>query len=196
MRLNIVRSLPRLWEGSRSAPESDVVAFTADLDPPPKSAALALHADGRHTGSRFAGTKTLSWAHNLSLFEKASGSGYTDMLLLNELGEVSECTSANVFVVRNGLIVTPFLASGALPGVTRQVTLAELGEPIEEATLRESDLYEADEVFITSSTREIVPVVRIGTHAFDGPWPVTERVRARFREYVREYVRSVRGEAA
>ncbi len=196
MRLNIVRSLPRLWESSESDPESDVVVFTAGLDPAPKTAALSLQADGRHTGSRFAGTKTLSWAHNLTLFEKAAGSGFTDMLLLNERGEVSECTSANVFAVRDGVTVTPFLASGALPGVTRQVILGELGEPIEEAVLSESDLLGADEVFITSSTREIVPVVRIGEHRLDGPWPVAERLRARFREYVSEYVRSARSAAA
>ncbi len=196
MRLNIVRSLPRLWESSGAEPESDVVAFTADVDVPPPSASLLLHADGRHTGSRFAGTKTLSWAHNLTLFERASGSGFTDVLLLNELGEVCECTSANVFVVRDGTVVTPFLASGALPGVTRQVMLEELAEPISEGTLRESDLYEADEVFITSSTRELVPVARIGDRKQDGPWPVTERLRDRFRAYVSEYVRSARQSGA
>ncbi len=192
MRLNIVRSWPRLWEGEGAKPESDVVAFTSDVDEPPPTASLLLQADGRHTGSRFAGTKTLSWAHNLTLFERASGSGFTDVLLLNELGEVSECTSANVFVVRGGSVVTPLLASGALPGVTRQVILEELGEPIGEGTLRESDLYEADEVFITSSTRELVPVSRIGDRAKSGPWPVTDRLRDRFRNYVREYVRSAR----
>lgn len=196
MRLNIVRSLPRLWESTGSAPESDVVAFTAEVDEPPRAAALSLHADGRHTGSRFAGTKTLSWAHNLTLFERAMGSGFTDVLLLNELGEVSECTSANVFVVRDGTTLTPFLASGALPGVTRQVMLEELGEPIEERTLRESDLYDADEVFITSSTRELVPVGRIGDRLLRGPWPATERLRARFHAYVRKYVRSARSGAA
>ena len=70
--------------------------------------------------------------------------------------------------------------------------LGELGEPVEEATLRESDLYAADEVFITSSTRELLPVDRIGDRPLPGPWPVMERLRGRLQEYVAGYVRSAR----
>lgn len=193
IRLNIVRCSVRLWESHSTARGSDVVAYSANFVPGPETAALCVLPDGRHAKSRFAGTKTLSWAHNLTIFESAVRSGYSDALLLNEFGDVSECTSANIFAVRDGVTVTPPLSSGALPGVTRDVMLRELDEPVEEGTLRESDLYEADEVFITSSTRELLPVDRIGERALPGPWPVMEGLRARLRDYIAEYVRSARG---
>ena len=192
MRLNIVRATPGIWESVRTGRPSNVAAFSADLVPGPDTAALCVRAHGRHAGSPFAGTKTLSWVHNLALFRAAQDSGYADALLLNEFGHVSECTSANVFIVRDGVTVTPPLSSGALPGITREVMLGELGEPVEEATLRESDLYAADEVFITSSTRELLPVDRIGDRPLPGPWPVMERLRGRLQEYVAGYVRSAR----
>lgn len=192
MRLNIVRADPGIWESVRTGRASNVAAFSADLVPGPDTAALCVRAQGRHAGSRFAGTKTLSWVHNLALFRAAQDSGYADALLLNEFDHVSECTSANVFIVRDGVTVTPPLSSGALPGITREVMLGELGEPVEEATLRESDLYAADEVFITSSTRELLPVDRIGDRPLPGPWPVMERLRGKLQEYVAGYVRSAR----
>lgn len=193
IRLNIVRRNPPLWESEFTVPGSDVVAFMANLVPGRETAALRVQAEGRHAKSPFAGTKTLSWADNLTMFEGASRAGYSDALVLNESGEVSECTSANIFAVRDGVTVTPFLSSGALAGITREVMLSELDEAVQEGTLRESDLYEADEVFITSSTRELLPVDRIGERRLAGPWPVMERLRARLREYIADYVRAAVG---
>ena len=193
MRLNVVRRAPGLWAPPVEDRPSDVVAFTAGLTPGPETAALAPQADGRHARSPFAGTKSLSWAHNLTLFENAARSGYSDALLVNERSEVSECSSANVFAVRAGVTVTPFLASGALPGVTREVMLRELDARVEEGTLRLEDLYRADEVFITSSTRELMPVDRIGEREIGGAWPVMESLRERLRDYIAGYVRDARG---
>ncbi len=193
MRLNIVRAAPGLWTPPRQGQQSDVVAFTAALTPGPETAALTLQADGRHARTPFAGTKTLSWAHNLTLYENAARAGYADALLLNELGEVSECTSANVFAVKDGVTLTPPLSSGALPGVTREVMLGELDDAVRESILRTGDIHEADEVFITSSTRELVPVDRLDQRPLgSGTWPVMERLRVRLREYIRAYVESAR----
>lgn len=191
LRLNIVRADPGLWGTVRSGRASNVVAFSAGLVVPgPEAAALCVHPEGRHARSPFAGAKTLSWVHNLVAFEAAQQSGYADALLLNELGDVSECTSANIFIVRDGVTITPPLSSGALPGITREVMLSELGEPVQEGTLRESDLYGADEVFITSTTRELLPVNRIGDRRLPGPWPVMDRLRGRLRQYIGDYIRS------
>ena len=189
MRVNVMRSQGGLFEGPGSGRASDVVAFTADLSGDPGSVALALQSHGRDSKSLFAGTKTLSWAHNLTLFENAQRAGFADALLLNERGEVSECTSANIFAVRDGVTLTPPLASGPLPGVTRAVMLEELEEPVEEQVLHPSDLYAADEIFITSSTRELVPVTRIGDQALRATaWPVMERLRSSLREYIDNYL--------
>ena len=193
MRVNVVRSQGGLWEGPGSGRASDVVAFTADLSTDPGTVTLALQPRGRDSGSPFAGTKTLSWAHNLTLFENAQRAGFADALLLNERGEVSECTSANIFAVKDGVTLTPPLASGPLPGVTRAVMLEELTEPVEELVLYPDDVYAADEVFITSSTRELVPVTRIGERTLDAAaWPVMQRLRLRLREYIDSYLSAVR----
>ena len=191
MRVNVMRSQGGLFEGPGSGRASDVVAFTADLSGDPGRVALALQSHGRDSKSLFAGTKTLSWAHNLTLFENAQRAGFADALLLNERGEVSECTSANIFAVRDGVTLTPPLASGPLPGVTRAVMLEELNEPVEDQVLHPDDLYAADEIFITSSTRELVPVTRIGDQALRATaWPVMERLRSSLREYINDYLKA------
>ena len=195
MRLNIVRSQGGLFEGPGSGRNPDVLAFTADLTGWKDTAALGLEQHGRYAASPFAGTKTLSWAHNLAFYENAHRGGFDDVILLNERGEVSECTSANIFAVRHGVTLTPPLASGPLPGVTRQVMIQELAEPVEERTLVPGDLLEADEVFITSSTRELMPVERILDRNLPGGasgWPVMQRLRSQLRAYVADYVRSAR----
>ena len=191
MRLNVMRSQGGLFEGPGSGRATDVVAFTADLTEAPETVALGLNEHGRHAASPFAGTKTLSWVQNLTLFENAQRNGFADAILLNERGEVSECTSANIFAVKDGVTYTPPLDSGALPGITRRVMLEELREPVEERVLYVEDLHAADEVFITSSTRELVPVRRIaGQRLGVGAWPVMSRLRAFLRAYVDDYVRA------
>ena len=193
LRLNLVRTQGGLWEGPGSGRSTDVIAFTADLSEAPRTVALDLRQEGRHAASPFAGTKTLSWVHNLTLFENSRQAGFEDALLLNERGEVSECTSANIFAVAGGVTHTPPLSSGPLPGVTRRVMLEEVREPIEEHVLFAEDLYSADEVFITSSTRELVAVRKIGDRELRaGPRPVMNRFRRHLRDYIARYIRSAK----
>src|SRR6185295_19043717 len=92
--------------------------------------------------------------------------GLDEVVLLNERGEVSECTSANIFAVDadGGRVWTPPLSSGCLAGVTRAVLLEEVRVPgiaIEEKTLLLEDLTAASEIFVTSTTRELLPVASI-----------------------------------
>lgn len=199
MRLCIFRSQGGMWEGPGSGHASDLVAFSKGVKPWADTVKLTVMHNGRHAASPFAGTKTLSWAHNLTMVEKAHQHGFDEAILLNERGMVAECTSANIFAVQNGVTYTPPLHAGPLPGVTRAVMLAELDPntcPVEEKDLRIEDLYEAEEVFITSSTRELLPVARIGERdlpaAKEGRWPVMETVRGALREYIRRYTASHR----
>ena len=151
-----------------------------------------MREHGRHAASPFAGTKTLSWAHNLTMLEDAQRNGFNEVVLLNERGEVAECTSANIFAVFDGVTYTPPLSSGPLPGVTREVMLRELDKnecPVAEKVLRLDDLYAADEVFITSSTRELLPVTSIAgrpLRAADA-WPVMDKLHAALTAYIRRY---------
>jgi branched-chain amino acid aminotransferase len=201
LRLCVVRSEGGFWEGPGAGNASDLVAFSKDMKGWRESAALGLVEHGRHAASMFAGTKTLSWAHNLTMAETAQQQGFDEVILLNERGEVAECTSANIFVVQNGVTRTPPLESGPLPGVTRAIMLEEIDlpdAPVEESVLTVDDLYSAAEVFITSTTRELLPVHQIADRRISagGPsaWPVMEKLRAALTEYTRLYVENAKRE--
>ena len=194
LRLCVFRSEGGFWAGPGSGNASDLVAMTNDLQHWKDSVALGVSENARFAASPFAGTKTLSWAHNLTLVEAARAEGFDETILLNERGEAAECTSANLFAVLDGMTYTPPLSSGPLPGVTRALLLEEIDiaeAPVEERVLTLGDLFDADEVFITSTTRELLPVSRvldkrIGPGA-SGPWPVMEKLRGGLREYARAY---------
>ena len=125
------------------------------------------------------------------MFEDARREGFDEVILLNERSEVAEYTSANIFAVQDGVTYTPPLDSGLLPGVTREVMLGELrsSPEVQERVLSVDDLLEAEEVFITSSTRELLPVVRIGETRLKagGAWPVMDRLGRELREYRDRY---------
>ena len=127
--------------------------------------------------------------------ETAEREGFGEVILLNEREEVAECTSANIFAVIGGKTYTPPLESGPLPGVTRALMLEELEVPdtlVAERVLWLDDLFEADEVFITSTSRELMPVHQIGERRISsggpGAWPVMEKLRAALRSFIRAYV--------
>jgi len=194
LRVAVVRNRGGLYEGPGPMPEFDVVAFTVDCVRWPESVKLGLIPQGRHAASEFAGTKYTSWSENLARYERAHEQGFDEVILLNERGEVSECTSANVFVV-NRLgdvyqVSTPPLSSGCLPGVTRAVVLEELhvgGIEIGERTLLPADLELADEVFITSTTRELLPVASIDGLAIQAGRQARDRLSQAFSSFVAAY---------
>jgi branched-chain amino acid aminotransferase len=130
--------------------------------------------------------KTGAHLPNVLAVAEARAAGAHEALLLDGRGLVTEGSSSNVFVVRGGVVRTPPLAAGILEGVTRGVVLRlarGLGIAADEVPLRPEDVEGADEVFITSTVREIVPVTRLGPHAVrDGrPGAVTRRLHAEFR---------------
>jgi len=99
---------------------------------------------------------------------------------------VTEGSSSNVFAVKGGVVRTPPLAAGILAGVTRGVVIALAraeGVPLEEVPLRPRELEEADEVFITSTMREILPVTRLGDRPVGAarPGPIAARLHRAFR---------------
>ncbi len=201
LRVAVIRNRGGMFEGPGPLREFDVVAFTADVNPWGDSVKLGLIPNARHAASEFAGTKNLSWSENLAWYERAHEQGLDEVVLLNERGEVAECTSANIFTVvftaQGAEVSTPPLASGCLPGVTRVLLLEEIRVPglqIGEKTLRPADLESAAEVFITSTTRELLPVVsvqglKMGSHAHPGR-SVRQELQRAFTEYVEAYVAS------
>ncbi len=190
LRLAVIRNRGGLWEGP-SDREFDVVAMTASPKAWGEGVRLALEPQARHAGSRFRGAKILSWATNLALLEEAQCHGFDEVLLLNELGEVSECTSANIFVAAEGRVWTPPLTSGCLPGVTRELLLEKFGSgqnPVGEKALLPEELFAADEVFITSTTRNLLPVISLDGRSLGRSHAVRDRLEHAFEAYIRQYI--------
>lgn len=132
--------------------------------------------------------KTGNYLNNVLALHEARLAGADDAIMLNDEGNVTEATTANLYTVRDGVLTTPPMAAGILRGTTRTRILAlcaELGIEAREATLRPDDVLTADEVFVSSSVRGILPVTRvdeadIGAGPGRGPGPVTGRIRAAF----------------
>ena len=138
--------------------------------------------------------KSCNLLNNILAVREAQGQGGAEAILLNDRGEVAEGASSNVFVVKAGVVATPPLAAGILAGVTRRVVLdlcGELAVPAREETLLEADLFAADEVFITSTTKEAAPVRTIDgrTVGAGRPGPVHQRILQAYREYARRHAR-------
>lgn len=191
LRVVIVRNRGTIWEGSGVERDFDLVAFTTELNRWEGPVRLGVVPQARHSESRFAGTKVTSWAFNLTMYEEAHERGLDEVVLLNEKEEVSECTSANLFATFGDAIVTPPLSSGCLPGVTRGVILDKISVPgfrIEERILRLEDLERADEVFITSSTRNVLPVTSIEGLTLRTGNRAGEKLRDAFEEYLKKYI--------
>ncbi|HXH50293.1 MAG TPA: aminotransferase class IV [Terriglobia bacterium] len=176
------------WISDETMPEVDLILYTADLPERKGPVRLAMQSHGRYAASPLAGVKVTAWLHNVWMLDQAVQRGFDEVILLNEHNEVTECTAANIFCVRNGEVTTPPLSAGCLPGVTRSVLL-ELGEKlgldIEEGPLEAEDLFCADEVFITSTTREVQPVSQIEDRTIaqvNGPF--TQSLAETFSEYV------------
>jgi branched-chain amino acid aminotransferase len=117
-----------------------------------------------HPGSVNPMIKSNNLLNNALAMQEAQRRGAEEALMCNYRGELSECSQSNIFLIRDGVALTPPSTAGLLNGITRAF-LFQVGQEVEvkveEATLMPADLDTADEVFITSTTREITPVVRI-----------------------------------
>ena len=130
--------------------------------------------------------KSNSLLNNALAMQEALRRGAFEGVMRNYKGELAECTQSNLFVVKNGAALTPPIEAGLLPGITREFLFeigATAGIPVREAVLRDEDLFGADESFLTSTTRELVPIVqvddqKIGTGT---PGPITRALLEAFR---------------
>lgn len=131
--------------------------------------------------------KSLNYLNNIMAKIEAGLSGAREAIMLSTEGYVAECTGDNIFYFKDGRLVTPPLAAGALEGITRAVVMrlaADSGIPVEERFFTPFDLHTADEVFLTGTAAEVVPVVKIDARSIgDGrPGERTRRLIAAFRE--------------
>jgi len=181
------------WKSDERMPEVDLVITTADLPHYPETVRLSVREHGRHASSPLAGVKTISWLNSVWAAAEAQRAGFDEVVLLNERGEVSECTAANIFALKGDKVLTPPLSSGCLEGVTRGVLMeiaSDAGTMVVEQTLRLEDLYSSDEVFITSTNRNVIGVKEIDGHTIThgGLGPTTKRLDEVFEAYINDYI--------
>ena len=134
--------------------------------------------------------KSLNYLNNILARIEANLIGVEEAIMLNSEGYVAECTGDNICAVQKGRLFTPPLSAGALYGITRNTVLdcaRELGIPTAEPNLTRYDLYIADEMFLTGTAAEMVPVVKVDGRVIGTgqPGPITAKLLAAFREKTR-----------
>jgi len=135
--------------------------------------------------------KSLNYLNNVMARIEANLAGADEALMLNDAGNVAECTADNVFIIKRGQIFTPPITAGALRGITRSIVFeiaAELGIKIMETDVTRHDVFIADECFLTGTAAEIVPVVKADGRLIGNgkPGPITTRTIARFHTMTHE----------
>jgi branched-chain amino acid aminotransferase len=126
---------------------------------------------------------------------EAVHAGYDEAILLNTQGFVAECTGENLFIVKNGVLKTPPLSSGALEGITRASIMTigrDLGYPVVEDQLLRHDLYLADEAFLTGTAAEIVPIRSVDDRVIGDPGEMTRKLQETYNASVRGEVEQYR----
>ena len=134
--------------------------------------------------------KSLNYLNNIVAKIEAIDAGVAEAIMLNEHGNVAECTGDNLFIVSGGRLITSPPAAGILEGITRAVVIRLAGKlniPLAEQDIKPDDLYSADECFLTGTAAEVIAVTHINGQAIgDGKaGPVTRRLLKAFHEFVR-----------
>lgn len=130
--------------------------------------------------------KSLNYLNNILAKIEAQHLGYLEAIMLNDQGYVAECTGDNVFIIHKGELITPSASAGALKGITRDTALEiadELGIPWREANMTRYDVWVADELFLTGTAAEIIPIVEVDARPIGNgkPGPITAKFLESFR---------------
>lgn len=184
-RLRITLTRGESPPGSPSSLANQTFLATAvPLKPWPPAERVCLAPWTRNEKGALCGIKSLSYAENLLALAHAHSLGCGEALLSNTRGELCEGTGSNVFLVIQGRLVTPPLSSGCLAGVTRALVLdacQQEGVAVSEEPVPVTGLQNCEELFLTSSTRDVHPVTQIGERMLHAPGPMTLQVMQAYR---------------
>jgi branched-chain amino acid aminotransferase len=192
IRVLVTRGIGDLTYDPNATPKHSVVIIVKpQVDPPPEAyeqgvSTVIVDVVRNHPESVNPQIKSNNLLNCALAAQQAIRRGGYEGIMRNYRGELSECTTANLFVVRDGIAMTPPIDAGLLPGITREF-LFEVGKEeeitVREEVLRDEDLFTADEAFLTSTTREVVPIVKVDERTIGNgrPGPVTHRLLAGFR---------------
>src|SRR5262245_43279456 len=204
IRILVTRGVGELSYDPAACPRPTFVVIVKPQVNPPEEAydqgvAVVLASIVRnHPGSVNPIIKSNNLLNNALAMQEAVRLGAFEAVMRNYRGELAEGTTANIFIVKDGAVWTPPLASGLLAGITREFLFEvwrQLGIAVGEQVLRDEDLFGADEAFLTSTTREIVPIVRVDDRIVAGgrPGPVTRALLDRYRAKAEELTAVARG---
>jgi len=193
VRITVSRGEGDIGLDPRLCPRPTIVIIAKPFRPHPpelfkKGVTLALVAVRRnHPAALSPQIKSLNFLNNILAKQEAVRRGAFDGLMLHVDGHIAECTTSNLFFVRDGTLCTPSLDCGILDGITREVVLTlarEAGIPVAEGRYAPQALLQAEECFLTNTSMEIMPVLAIeGTELGRScPGPLTARLRELFRE--------------
>jgi len=172
-----------------------ILVYAVPYSPPPESAyrdgvAAIIPATVRNDQrSLDPAIKSLNLLNAFLAVREARRAGAREAIMLNTAGRVAEAAAANVFFVRRGVLCTPALGSGILPGITRELVLdlaRRLGFPVREAAFPPRDLVQADEAFVTASTIEILPLSMINARRYPVSRPYTRALMTAYRVTVED----------
>jgi len=191
LRLTLTRGLGPRGLLPPTDPRPTLLMTTSQLPDSPLAPATAHIASiRRNEHSPLSNLKSLNYLDNLLARQEAAAHGADEALLLNTAGHLAEASSANLFVVMGGVLRTPPLADGVLPGITRAVVLelaAEMGQPAVEASLTPADLARAEEAFLTNSMIGVRALVRVGEQRVGRgeAGSITQQLETRYRALTR-----------
>ena len=192
IRVLVTRGVGELtYDLSATPTPSVVIIVKPQVDPPPEvyeqgARVVMVSIVRNHPASLNPLIKSNNLMNSALAMQEAYRRGGFEGVMRNYRGELAECTTSNLFVVRSGVALTPPLDAGLLPGITRECVFEvgkDVGVEVREAVLRDQDLLGADEAFLTSTTREIVPITWVDDHVIGSgrPGPVTAKLLAGFR---------------
>jgi branched-chain amino acid aminotransferase len=196
IRLIVTRGAGELGIDPRSCPAPSIIVIVNDVRVYPKelyAGGISVMTSATRQVSHEAvdpRIKSLNYLKNILAKIDAQQAGAHEAIMLNTQGFIAECSADNLFVVRNGQLLTPSPQDGALEGITRGVILELAGEarvPAAEAHLTRYDLYVADEAFVTGTGAELMPVTSADGRAIADakPGPITARLTQAFHALVR-----------
>jgi branched-chain amino acid aminotransferase len=192
VRLLVTRGVGELSYDPTKCPQPSFVVIVREHVPPPpeiyeRGVRVALVSIVRnHPGAIDPLIKSNNLLNPAMAMQQALKRGAFEAVMRNYRGELAECSQSNLFIARDGAVLTPPLGAGLLAGITREFLFEvgrDVGVPIAEAVLHDEDLYAADEAFLTSTTREIVPIVAVDDRTIGGgrPGPITRALLDAFR---------------
>ncbi len=197
IRLVVTRGAGSLGLDPNKTSDPQVIIITDHIQLYPKEmyenglAIITASTIRNHSAALSPRIKSLNYLNNIMAKIEGLQAGCVEALMLNAKGEVAECTGDNIFLVKKGKLLTPSNDAGILEGITREAVIEiaqKSGIEVHQIPLTKHDVYIADEVFLTGSAAEVIPVIKVDSRIIgEGkPGPITKDLTARFRQLIRE----------